>query len=47
MKGVVKMANTKSYVYEQEMREFKKAQREQRESRKNQRSAKRNYNDGE
>lgn len=47
MKGVVKMANTKSYVYEKEMKEFKKAQREQRTSRKNQRDAKRTYNDGE
>lgn len=47
MKGVVKMANTKSYVYEQEIKEFKKAQREQRQSRKNQRDAKRSYNDGE
>lgn len=47
MKGVVKMANTKSYVYDQELREFKKAARNQRDRRKNQRNAKRNYNEGE
>lgn len=47
MKGVVKMSNTKSYVYEAELKEFKKAQRAKRDNRKGQRDTKRSYTDEE
>lgn len=45
MKKVVKAFSKKDYVYEKELKEFRKAQRAKRDNRRGNRDTKRSYNE--
>lgn len=46
MRAVQPMKNTKSFEYEADVQEFRKAAREKRQGRNEQRASKRNYSEG-